>query len=277
MVRNDARRHAPVQHTTPPMRTTPTASTSSSATPELANQTVVVLGGTAGIGIAIARHARAEGAEVIITGRDPDRLRRAEEELAPRQTAAFDAGDPDAVARFFDSITGPIDHVVVTAGRPHYGPLLGMDTATLREALSAHIVMAVDVARNAASKLQAGGSLVLMGGTGARRVSRELGIASAVTVALPTVTASLALELAPARANLIAAGFVDTPLSAALLGEQLDARREQLRRTLPIGRVVGPDDIAAVAVQLMTNTAITGATIDLDGGQQFVEPAPSGT
>jgi len=82
---------------------------------------------------------------------------------------------------------------------------------------------------------------------------------------------NLALELAPIRVNLIAAGFVDTPLSAALLGDQLDARREQLRTTLPIRRVVGPADIAALAVHLMTNTAVTGATFDIDGGQQLVE------
>jgi NAD(P)-dependent dehydrogenase (short-subunit alcohol dehydrogenase family) len=73
------------------------------------------------------------------------------------------------------------------------------------------------------------------------------------------------------RVNLIAAGFVDTPLSASLLGSQLDTRREQLRKTLPIGRVVGPADIALLAVHLMANTAITGATYDIDGGQQLVE------
>ena len=87
----------------------------------------------------------------------------------------------------------------------------------------------------------------------------------------PALTKNLALELAPIRVNLIAAGFVDTPLSASLLGDQLDARREQLRTTLPIKRVVGPADIAALAVHLMTNTAVTGATFDIDGGQQLVE------
>ena len=76
---------------------------------------------------------------------------------------------------------------------------------------------------------------------------------------------------APVRVNLIAAGFVDTPLSAFLLGDQIDERRAQLRATLPIGRIVGPADIAALAVHLMTNTAITGATFDIDGGQQLVE------
>jgi NAD(P)-dependent dehydrogenase (short-subunit alcohol dehydrogenase family) len=91
-----------------------------------------------------------------------------------------------------------------------------------------------------------------------------------VTVGLPALVASLALEIAPVRVNLIAAGFVDTPLSASILGDQLEARRAELRETLPIGRVVGPEDVAALAVQLMTNTALTGATYDIDGGQQFV-------
>ena len=94
---------------------------------------------------------------------------------------------------------------------------------------------------------------------------------AALTAALPALTKSLALEVAPVRVNLIAAGFVDTPLSASLLGGRIGPRREQLRTMLPIGRVVGPADIAALAVHLMTNTAITGATFDIDGGQQLVE------
>jgi NAD(P)-dependent dehydrogenase (short-subunit alcohol dehydrogenase family) len=87
---------------------------------------------------------------------------------------------------------------------------------------------------------------------------------------MPALIANLALEVAPIRVNLIAAGFVDTPLSARLLGDDLDARREELRATLPIRRVVEPADVAALAVHLMTNTALTGATYDVDGGQQIV-------
>jgi NAD(P)-dependent dehydrogenase (short-subunit alcohol dehydrogenase family) len=60
-------------------------------------------------------------------------------------------------------------------------------------------------------------------------------------------------------------------LSASLLRDQIDERREQLRSTLPIGRVVGPADVAALAVHIMANTALTGATYDIDGGQQLVE------
>jgi NAD(P)-dependent dehydrogenase (short-subunit alcohol dehydrogenase family) len=238
--------------------------------PELLGQTVVVIGGSAGIGLETARRARAEGADVVLTGRNPERLQQAALEVDAHRTAAFDANDPASVKRFFEDLPEPIDHVMVTAGGPHYGPLLEMSADQVRGAISEHVVLALEVARNAAGRMRPGGALLLMGGTGGRRISRDLGIVSAATAALPPFTAALALELAPVRVNLIAAGFVDTPLSASLLGDGLDARRDELRATLPIGRVVGPADVAALAVHLMTNSAVTGATYDIDGGQQFV-------
>jgi len=238
--------------------------------PEMRGQTVVLIGGSAGIGLETARRARQEGAAVVLVGRDPERLERAARDVGARSTAAFDADDAAALVQFFDDLPGPIDHVLVTAGRPHYVPMLEMDAADVHEALGGHVVQALNVARSAAPKMRPGGSLLLMGGTGGRKISRELGLFSAATAVLPPFTAALALQLAPVRVNLIAAGFVDTPLSASLLGDALDARREELRTTLPIGRVVGPADIAALAVALMTNTAVTGATYDIDGGQQLV-------
>jgi NAD(P)-dependent dehydrogenase (short-subunit alcohol dehydrogenase family) len=124
------------------------------------------------------------------------------------------------------------------------------------------------VARHA--RVRPGGALLFMGGTAARNPAVGVGLMSAMTAALPALAASLAIEIAPVRINLIAAGFVDTPLSASLLGDQLETRRAELRATLPIGRVVGPADVAALAVHLMTNTALTGATYDIDGGQSLV-------
>jgi NAD(P)-dependent dehydrogenase (short-subunit alcohol dehydrogenase family) len=250
--------------------TTATTPVSIARGPELLGQTVILIGGSAGIGLETARRARAEGADVVLTGRNAERLERAVDDVGARSSAAFDATDPVALKRFFEDVPDPIDHVMVTGPGPSYVPLLEMDADEVRQALGDHVVLGLDVARNAAPKMRPGGTLVLMGGTGGRRISRELGIVSAATAVLPPFTAALALELAPVRVNLIAAGFVDTPLSASLLGEGLDARREELRSTLPIGRVVGPADVAAVAVHLMTNTAVTGATYDIDGGQQFV-------
>jgi NAD(P)-dependent dehydrogenase (short-subunit alcohol dehydrogenase family) len=99
---------------------------------------------------------------------------------------------------------------MVTAGRPHYGRLLDMDFEQARSALDEHPLLMLQVARNAAHKVRPGGTLLFMGGTGGRRPGIGLGIVPTVTAALPALTASLALELAPVRVNLIAAGFVDT-------------------------------------------------------------------
>jgi NAD(P)-dependent dehydrogenase (short-subunit alcohol dehydrogenase family) len=253
--------------------TTQTNPASTQREPELLGQTLVAIGGSAGIGLETARRARAEGAEVILTARDPERLQRAALDVDARSTATFDATDPAALKRFFDDLPGRIDHVMVTGPGPRYAPsMLEMDSDQVRDALSDHVVLALEVARHAAGTMRPGGTLIFMGGTGGRRISRELGLVSAATAALPPFTAALALELAPVRVNLIAAGFVDTPLSASYFptSDDLEARREQLRATLPIGRVVGPADVAALAVHIMTNTALTGATYDIDGGQQFI-------
>ena len=207
---------------------------------------------------------------MILTGRDPERLQRAGREVGALRVSAFDATDPAPLERFFRELPGAVDHVMVTAGQPHYGRILEMDLAQVRRALTDHLLLEVQVARHAAGKVRPGGTLLFMGGTGGRRSAVGLALASAVTAALPSLTANLALELAPIRVNLIAAGFVDTPLSASLLGDQLEDRRQQLRATLPIRRVVGPADVAALAVHIMSNTALTGATYDIDGGQQII-------
>jgi len=249
---------------------TPTTAFPSQREPELLGQTVVVIGGSAGIGLETARRARAEGAKLILTGRNPERLQRAASEVNALSTAAFDATDPAPLERFFRDLPATIDHVMVTAGRPYYGRLADMDFTQIRGLISDHLLQAIYIARYSANKVRPGGALIFMGGTGGRRPALGMSIAGAVTAALPNLIANLALEIAPVRVNLIAAGFVDTPLSAELLGDQLEKRRNHLRTTLPIRRVVSPADVAALAVHIMTNTALTGATYDIDGGQQFV-------
>jgi NAD(P)-dependent dehydrogenase (short-subunit alcohol dehydrogenase family) len=236
----------------------------------LEGQAVVLIGGSAGIGLETARLARVEGADVILVGRDPDHLKQAAAEVDARTTAAFDATDPERLEQFFAELPGPIDHVLVTAGGNYYARLADLDFAQARRLIDEHLLLPMHIARIVTGRMRPGGSLLFMGGTGGRRAALGLTLPGALTAAGPALIANLALELAPVRVNLIAAGFVDTPLSARLLGDDLDRRREQLRATLPIGRVVGPDDVAALAVHLMSNTALTGATYDIDGGQQFV-------
>lgn len=237
---------------------------------DLADRTVVVIGASAGIGLEAARQVRADGGRLVLVGRNPERLRQAALELEPVGTAAFDATDTDRLQRFFQDLAGPVDHVLVTAGGPYYMPLESMDLADARRAFDERIALALGVALYSRDKIRAGGTLLFIGGTGGRRPGVGMAVASAATAALPALVANLALEMAPVRVNLIAAGFVDTPLSASLLGDRLDARREELRTTLPIRRVVGPADVAALAVHIMCNGALTGATYDIDGGQQLL-------
>jgi NAD(P)-dependent dehydrogenase (short-subunit alcohol dehydrogenase family) len=251
------------------MSTTAPISASNQRAPALQGQTVVLIGGSAGIGLETARLARAEGADVIITGRNPERLERAAEELGAVASAAFDATDSAKLESFFESLTSPIDHVLDTAGGPYYAPLAEIDFARALQGLDDKVLGTMRVARYARERVRPGGTLLFMGGTGGRHPAVGGSLSQAVTVALPTLIAGLALEIAPVRVNLIAAGFVDTKLSAEILGDGLEARRQQLRETLPIGRVVGPADVAAVAIHVMENTALTGATFDVDGGQQI--------
>ncbi|MFE2162946.1 SDR family oxidoreductase [Streptomyces lydicus] len=238
--------------------------------PDLAGQTVVVIGASAGIGLETARQVRAGGGRLVLVGRNPERLQEAAHELQPLSTAAFDANDTDRLQQFFQELPGPVDHVMVTAGSPSYRPLSDMDLDAARREFAQRLTVTLGVALDCRDKVRPGGTLLFMSGTGGRRPGVGMVIVSALTAALSALTANLALELAPIRVNLIAAGFVDTPLSASLLGDQLEARREELRATLPIRRVVGPSDVAALAVHLMCNDALTGATYDIDGGQQLL-------
>ena len=236
---------------------------------DLSAGTVVVIGGTSGIGLETARLAHAAGAKVIVTGRDQGRLDAVRDELGAT-TATLDLGDPAGLHRFFTELPAPVDHVLLSGGGPSYAPLAEMDFAEALAQLDEHLLGSLRVARECATRVRPGGSLTLLTGTGARRPGKGLVLAAIGTMALPAIAANAALELAPLRVNAVAPGFVDTPLSARVLGDELDNRRAELRDTLPIRRVVQPADVAALVLHLMTNTALTGATYDVDGGQQLL-------
>jgi NAD(P)-dependent dehydrogenase (short-subunit alcohol dehydrogenase family) len=170
---------------------------------DLLGQTVLVIGGSSGIGLETARLARAKGADIILTARNPDRLHRAGLELGA-SIAAFDATDFDRLERFFDALPTPIDHLLVTGPRPYYAPLAEFDLDAARRDVDAHLLLPLQVARHAATKVRPPGTLRFIGGTG-RRTAAGLSLITALTAALPAMTKTLALEIAPVRVNLIAA------------------------------------------------------------------------
>jgi NAD(P)-dependent dehydrogenase (short-subunit alcohol dehydrogenase family) len=231
---------------------------------QLAGHTLLVIGGSSGIGFETARRAVAEGAKVIITARDPERVQRAGLQLEG-SIAAFDATDFRRLAGFFAALPTPVDHVLVTGPGHRAISLPDFDIDVARRELEAHLLLPLQVAREAVNKVRPGGTLLFMGCTNGRHAIAGRAFVSAITAALSTLAKSLALEIAPIRVNVIAAGLVE----AAALPGTLDhpARtRGHLETTLPIRRAVAPGDVAALAIHLMTNTALTGGTFEIDGG-----------
>jgi NAD(P)-dependent dehydrogenase (short-subunit alcohol dehydrogenase family) len=229
------------------------ASINSSPVPRgqnLLGQTIAVIGGSSGIGFETARLARAKGAEIILTARNPDRLHRAGLELGA-SIAAFDATDFGRLGRFFDALPAPVDHLLIAGPGPCCAPMARFDLDAARGAVEAYLLLPLQAAWHAASKVRPGGTLLFTGGAGGRHTAAGRALGAALTAALPAMTKSLALEVAPVRINLITAGLPGTPR--------------------PAGRGAGPADIAALAVRLMVNTAVTGATFDIDCGQQLAE------
>ena len=127
-----------------------------------------MIGGSGGIGLETARRARSEGADVILTGRNPDRLKRAAAELGALSTAAFDATDPAALDRFFAGLSGQIDHVMVTGPGPYYAPLADLDRERAHRDFDDHQWLAIAVAQHAVGRVRPGGTLLFMAGTGGR-------------------------------------------------------------------------------------------------------------
>jgi NAD(P)-dependent dehydrogenase (short-subunit alcohol dehydrogenase family) len=161
--------------------TIPTTAPSVRREPELLGQTVVVIGGSAGIGLETARRARAEGADVVITGRNPERLEQAAHDVGATGASAFDSADRERLAQFFADLPAPIDHVMLSGGGPYYAPLQDMDFDEVRADIDRHLLLPVHVARHAIGNVPAGGSLLFIGGTGGRRrgVGRSLAQISA--------------------------------------------------------------------------------------------------
>ena len=195
---------------------------------ELLGQTVVVIGGSAGIGLETARRARAEGAHVILSGRDPERLERAAAELGALRTAAFDATDPPALGRFFGDLPTPIDHVMVTGPGPYYAPLADLDRERAHRDFDAHLWLAIAVAQHAVGRVRPGGTLLFMGGTGGRGRGPGLSLIAAGTAAMPALIANLAVEVGGIEGHgTLRAEFRRGPLEA-------------------LGTAAGQDDVGAI-------------------------------
>ncbi len=232
---------------------------------------VVVLGGTAGIGLATARSAAGAGAQVVVASHNKARVDQALSDLPPgTEGHAVDLTDEAAVASLFTHI-GAFDHLVYTAGDPlTLGELSALDFPTMRAALDVRVWAALTAVKHARPWLRTGGSITLTTGAAGRRPTAGWAVAASSCGAVESLTRALAVELAPIRVNAVMAGMVKTDLWAPIAGPAAAELYEQTGRRLPVGRVGEPDDVAAAYLYLMTNGFSTGAIVEVDGGHVLV-------
>ncbi len=233
---------------------------------KLAGKKVVVVGGSSGIGLATAAMAKADGAEVIIAARAPDRLAAAAKSIGATAIPT-DVTSDDSVNGLFKAC-GPIDHVVVTAAQLRTGPFKTVPMADVRATMEGKFWGAWRVAR--AAEIHAGGSLTLVSGFLSVRPRPAAAIVGAANGALESLARSLALELAPVRVNAVSPGIIDTPIRAAMPEAQRLDMLAKIASGLPVGRVGLGDDIAQQILLFMTNGFATGSIVYIDGGALIV-------
>jgi NAD(P)-dependent dehydrogenase (short-subunit alcohol dehydrogenase family) len=231
----------------------------------LANNTVVILGGSSGIGLATAKAAQAEGARVIITGRSREKLDAARAALgAHARTVALDVADEAGTRALFAELER-VDHVLITAGTVMFDPKLAPDANAIRPALDMRFWGAFYAAKFAAARMSAGCSITFMSGTTAIRPLAGAAVATASCGAVEAFARALAVDLAPIRVNTIQPGLVDTPF-LDVLGDRRNAMIAEYSKRLPVKRAGRPEEIADAVLFLMKNGFVTGITLTVDGG-----------
>ena len=242
-----------------------------------ADGTIVVIGGSSGIGLAVARRSLDDGATVVIAGRSQQRLDAARADLARTGPPAgrlsahpVDIGDPAQVTRLFERV-GTLSHLVVTAADLPYGLVVSLSEDSMVRAVRSKILGPLFAAQQAAPRITKPGSITFTSGIAASRPAPGGALAATVNGALESMVLALALELAPIRVNAVSPGWVDTPVWDRLATPDVkNARMADLAARLPARRLGRPEDIANAVAFLIADTFVTGTVLHAEGAQLLV-------
>ncbi|GAA1992066.1 SDR family oxidoreductase [Kitasatospora viridis] len=234
------------------------------------SERIVIIGGTAGIGLAAAKHFEKDGHRVVIAGRDAQRLAAALEQLgSTAEGRTVDAGSPESLAELFAAV-GEFDHLVVTVA-PHggAGPVADLQREQLRALTDGKLAAHLLAVQAALPTLRADGSITLVGA-----VTAHLGMAGTAALAaanggVEAASRALAAELGPRRVNAVSPGVVDTDWWDWLPTEAREGALAQTAAALPVGRIGRPEDVAHAIAFLVENTYTTGISLIVDGGARL--------
>jgi NAD(P)-dependent dehydrogenase (short-subunit alcohol dehydrogenase family) len=240
-------------------------------TSDLENKRVVVLGGSSGIGFAVAEQASTQGAQIVIASSNPERVQKAVEKLEGNaQGHALDLSDESAVEIFFANL-GAFDHLVFTAGdQLHLNDLAATDLQQARRAFELRYWAALAAVKYGSKNIRKGGSIVLTTGIAGQRPRKGWVIAASVCGTIEALTRALAVELAPIRVNAVSPGMVRTNLWQSMTATERDGLFESVGNSLPVGRVGEPHDIEQAYLFLMQEEFSTGQILVVDGGTVLV-------
>ena len=230
------------------------------------NKRVVIIGGSSGLGLATAKAAAAEGAEVIIASRSAERLEKAKAKIGGKvQAFVLDVTDEAGVKAFFKKI-GPFDHLVTPGNEGAFGPFLEMDTEVGKAGFNSKFWGQYRAAKYGAPLMQTGGSITLFAGAYAHTPEPGSVILTTINAAIEGLGRALAVELSPLRVNVVSPGLTDTPLYAGWSAEQRESIFKTVAAALPAKRTGTPEDIAESVLYLMNNGFTTGSVLHPDGG-----------
>jgi NAD(P)-dependent dehydrogenase (short-subunit alcohol dehydrogenase family) len=237
----------------------------------LTNKTIVIIGGSSGIGLATANAALTNHADVIITGRSRDRLDSAVRELGAHVRAiALDSTDEAGTRAMFNDIAH-VDHIFVSAGGVTPDKALSVDVAAMRPAIDVRLWGAIYAAKYARPRMTAGGSITFMSGTSAFRPLLGAAVGTASCAAVEGLARALAVDFAPIRVNAIRPGIIDTPLIDSFMGgENKAANVSNYTKRIPLKRMGRPEEVADAVLFLMKNEYMNGTTLVIDGAASLV-------